>query len=79
MRHIETGLDNNRFVHVLSGLEPGEEVMLTPPLAGSVADDSQRMLDEVRIPTREEAQKRPEARGAGQGRGAGPGGNGVAR
>ena len=31
-REIETGLDNNRFVRVLSGLDPDEEVMLTPPL-----------------------------------------------
>ena len=34
-REVETGLDNNRFVRILSGLEPGEEVMLTPPLEGS--------------------------------------------
>ncbi len=31
-RAIETGLDNNRMVHVLAGLEPGERVLLTPPL-----------------------------------------------
>ena len=31
-RIIETGLDNNRMVHVTSGLEPGERVLLTPPL-----------------------------------------------
>ena len=29
---IEIGLDNNSVVHVLAGLEPGQEVMLTPPL-----------------------------------------------
>ncbi len=34
-REVETGLDNNRFVRILSGLTPGEEVMLTPPLEGS--------------------------------------------
>ncbi|MBO6513556.1 MAG: efflux RND transporter periplasmic adaptor subunit, partial [Phycisphaerales bacterium] len=31
-RVVETGLDNNAMVHVLSGLEPGDEVLLTPPL-----------------------------------------------
>ena len=31
-RPIETGLDNNRMVHVKSGLEPGERVLLTPPM-----------------------------------------------
>ena len=32
-REVELGLDNNRMVHILSGLSPGERVMLTPPLA----------------------------------------------
>ncbi len=31
-RTIETGLDNNIMIHVLSGLEAGEEVLLAPPL-----------------------------------------------
>lgn len=31
-RSIEIGLDNNSMVHVLAGLEPGQEVSLTPPL-----------------------------------------------
>ncbi|MCK5231074.1 MAG: efflux RND transporter periplasmic adaptor subunit [Desulfobulbaceae bacterium] len=31
-RPVETGLDNNRMVRIISGLEPGEEVLLTPPL-----------------------------------------------
>ena len=37
-RTVETGLDNNRFVHVLSGLEGGEEVLLVPPLAESAPE-----------------------------------------
>lgn len=32
-REVVTGLDNNRVVHIVSGLEPGETVWLTPPLA----------------------------------------------
>lgn len=31
-RSVEIGLDNNRMVRVLAGLEPGETVTLTPPL-----------------------------------------------
>jgi hypothetical protein len=49
-RAIDTGLDNNRMVHVISGLEEGERVLLTPPLQagetrpggeGEVAADSE--------------------------------------
>ncbi len=31
-RSVVTGLDNNVMVHILSGLEAGERVLLTPPL-----------------------------------------------
>ncbi|MCA9448459.1 MAG: HlyD family efflux transporter periplasmic adaptor subunit [Candidatus Omnitrophica bacterium] len=31
-KKIETGLDNNRMIHVLAGLSDGEKVWLTPPL-----------------------------------------------
>ena len=37
MRVIETGLDNNRMIHVLSGLAEGEDVLLAPPLAKATA------------------------------------------
>lgn len=37
-RAVETGLDNNRFVHIVSGLDGGEEVMLAPPLADSAPE-----------------------------------------
>lgn len=32
-RKVDIGMDNNRMVHVKSGLEVGEVVLLTPPLA----------------------------------------------
>lgn len=32
-RPVKLGRDNGRVVHVLDGLEPGDEVMLAPPLA----------------------------------------------
>ena len=34
-RGVKTGLDNNRMIHILDGLEPGEDVLLTPPLRAS--------------------------------------------
>ena len=39
-REVELGLDNNRMVHILSGLKSGDLVMLTPPLAADKGDDS---------------------------------------
>lgn len=33
-RRVETGQDNNSMIHILSGVEPGEKVLLTPPLTG---------------------------------------------
>ncbi len=38
-RAVEIGLDNNRMVHILSGLEEGEAVLLAPPL-GDAAEDA---------------------------------------
>ncbi|MBW1997613.1 MAG: efflux RND transporter periplasmic adaptor subunit [Deltaproteobacteria bacterium] len=32
-REVEIGLDNNRMVHIIRGLEPGEIVSLSPPLS----------------------------------------------
>ncbi|MCP4643857.1 MAG: efflux RND transporter periplasmic adaptor subunit [bacterium] len=34
-RPVKIGLDNNRMVKVLSGVEPGERILLAPPLASS--------------------------------------------
>jgi HlyD family secretion protein len=33
-RTVVTGLDNNAMVHIISGLEEGDKVLLTPPLGG---------------------------------------------
>ncbi|MGD8453574.1 MAG: efflux RND transporter periplasmic adaptor subunit [Phycisphaerae bacterium] len=41
---IQIGLDNNSMVHVISGLEPGQEVLLTPPLEAHV-DVAQEPLE----------------------------------
>jgi HlyD family secretion protein len=37
-REIEIGLDNNRMVRVISGLVPGEQVLVAPPLAEGTVD-----------------------------------------
>ncbi len=34
-RVIEVGLDNNRMIHIVSGLNPGERILLNPPLEAS--------------------------------------------
>lgn len=36
---IDVGLDNNRMVHVLGGLKPGDVISLTPPLDAATGDD----------------------------------------
>jgi len=40
-RKVEIGLDNNRMIHIISGLNRGEHVLLAPPLAsGEVEADT---------------------------------------
>jgi HlyD family secretion protein len=35
---VETGLDNNRMIHLIKGVEPGDAVLLTPPLKAAGVD-----------------------------------------
>ena len=37
-RAVEVGLDNNRMVHIKSGLEEGDKVLLSPPLGEAEVD-----------------------------------------
>ena len=46
-RTVEAGLDNNRFVRILSGLSAGEEVLLTPPLEESTAEKDRETIGET--------------------------------
>ena len=39
---VEIGLDNNRMIHIISGLKAGEIVDLTPPLHTSEVNESRR-------------------------------------
>lgn len=42
-RPVETGLDNNRMIHIVSGLDEGEEVLLTPPLNEAAETDRENL------------------------------------
>jgi HlyD family secretion protein len=66
-RPVETGLDNNRMVHIVGGLAEEEEVLLTPPLdeAAETEEESagvqQRPAPGEEVPSRrEEMRKRLE-------------------
>jgi len=57
-RTVEIGLDNNRMVRVISGLEPGEVVSLTPPLAAAAVEPTE-YSDDIKkdtIPAKTEPQ-----------------------
>jgi hypothetical protein len=41
-RPVQIGLDNNRMVHIKSGLEVGERILLAPPLAAAEAEQGRR-------------------------------------
>ncbi|MFH1082990.1 MAG: HlyD family efflux transporter periplasmic adaptor subunit [Pseudomonadota bacterium] len=49
-REVEIGLDNNRMVRIIKGLEPGEIVSLVPPLAEASlepATDGEKIIKEI--------------------------------
>ena len=46
-RKVVTGLDNSRFVRIISGLSAREEVSLSPPLGESVADEDLKTVPET--------------------------------
>ena len=56
-RAVTIGMDNRRMVHVLEGLEEGEEVLLAPPLDASAEDT------ETRPAAKAKTGQRPAARG----------------
>ena len=66
-RPIRIGLDNNRMVHVLEGLDEGEPVLLNPPLgAGGVAPEP--AIPDVQIPDappKEQPGRKPRGRPGG--------------
>ncbi|MHC4596390.1 MAG: efflux RND transporter periplasmic adaptor subunit [Planctomycetota bacterium] len=47
-RKVEIGLDNNRMVRIISGLQEGELVLLTPPLkSGTIESESEDIITEI--------------------------------
>jgi len=70
-RMVEIGLDNNRVVRIISGLEPGEVVSLTPPLAAAAVQPTE-YSDDIKkdsIPVKTES--KPASGPIGQGPGPG--------
>lgn len=80
-RAVKTGLANNKFIRILSGVKPGEQVMLAPPLSDSVGGsetDLAKGAAEPQVPPSEERKPdakggRPDAKGRPEGKGRGPG------
>ena len=58
---VEIGLDNNRYVRIISGAKEGDKVMMTPPLAAAAKEANDEEETKVDIPVR------PAASAAGAG------------
>ncbi len=70
-RPVEIGLDNNRMVRIISGLEPGEVVSLTPPLAAAAVEPTE-YSDDIKkesIPVKTQTKSAPGTMGQGPGPG----------
>lgn len=53
-RTVVTGLDNNALVHIISGVEAGEQVLLTPPLGNDQSRQSRSVdpaMGQTTLPT----------------------------
>ncbi len=61
-RKVEIGLDNNRMMRIIQGLQPGEIVLLTPPLALATVEQqgADRAVSEGQKPDTKKAEGRPE-------------------
>jgi len=70
-RNVEIGLDNNRMVRIISGLEPGEFVSLTPPLAAAAVEPTEYSDDIKKNIIPVETESKPAAAPIGQGPGPG--------
>jgi len=44
-REVQTGLDNNVYIRIISGLRAGEEVLLEPPLKSAAVDATAKGID----------------------------------
>jgi HlyD family secretion protein len=71
-RPVELGLNNNRMVRIVSGLEPGEAVLLKPPLAPATKPPEERIAEPPQSGSRDE-DKRPQPGPRDEGRRPQPG------
>ena len=53
-RPVEVGFDNNRMIHILGGLRPGEEVMMAPPIKENMARPAEVEEEKEKPPPQEE-------------------------
>jgi HlyD family secretion protein len=68
-RPVRVGLDNNRMIRVLEGLDVGEQVLLAPPLApSSVVTEAAQAAEDQAIRQEAAAVPSPGMSGAGNGR-----------
>ncbi len=64
-RTVEIGLDNNRMIHIKSGVKPGEQVLLAPPLADQGKKAAGARIDaEASAPTEAGGEKGAGEKGA---------------
>jgi HlyD family secretion protein len=57
-RAVEIGLDNNRMVHLTSGVQAGELLVMTPPLATTTSIEKPSPVGDVAIPPRPTPERR---------------------
>lgn len=63
-RKVKTGLDNNKMIHIVSGLKEGDVVLLNPPLKSAAAENENRNLLEQRIQNGNNAAAKKQAKQA---------------
>ena len=56
-RQVETGLDNNRMIHIIDGLKEGDKVLLSPPLSEAEKEDERIESDPKPAPAAKPAMK----------------------
>jgi len=62
-RKVEIGLDNNRMIRIVDGLQAGEQVLLAPPLAAAAVEQAVATATTEMIPGEEEIALREESIG----------------
>ena len=56
-RPVETGLDNNRMIHIIDGLKEGDKVLLSPPLSEAEKEDERIETGPKQAPAQKPAMK----------------------